>query len=137
MKNRIRWVAAHAVVRYGARKAAQAGDLQAMLVADPATRADPRQVFEKIRASGPLVKTRISNITVTHRVVHDLLRSDDLRVTQFGASLPGPLRYIESKTRSKALHPLKPPSLLSVEPPEHTRYRKLVSSVFTPRAVSR
>ena len=34
------------------------------------------------------------------------------------------------------MHPLLPPSLLSVEPPEHTRYRKLVSSVFTPRAVA-
>ena len=34
------------------------------------------------------------------------------------------------------LHPLLPPSLLSVEPPEHTRYRKMVSSVFTTRAVA-
>lgn len=137
MKKRIRWMAAHGVVRFGAKKAAQAGDLQAMLVADPATRADPRQVFEKIRASGPLVKTRISNISVNHRVVHELLRSDDLRVTEIGANLPTPLRWIENHTRSKALHPLKPPSLLSVEPPEHTRYRKLVSSVFTPRAVAK
>lgn len=137
MKKRIRWIAAHGVVRYGAKKAAQAGDPQAMLVADPATRADPRQVFERIRASGPLVKTRISNITVNHRVVHELLRSDDFKVTELGANLPTPLRWIENKTRSKALHPLKPPSLLSVEPPEHTRYRKLVSSVFTPRAVAK
>ena len=137
MKARIRWIAAHAVVRYGAKKAAQAGDPQAMLIADPETRANPRQVYERIRATGPLVKTRISNITVDHQLVHDLLRSDDFRVTQFGGALPAPLRYIESKTRSKALHPLKPPSLLSVEPPEHTRYRKLVSSVFTPRAVAR
>ncbi|WP_037139943.1 cytochrome P450 [Rhodococcoides fascians] len=137
MKNRIRWIAAHGLVRYGAKKAAKAGDLQAKLVVDPETRANPRQVFEKIRATGPLVKTRISNITVTHRVVHDLLRSDDLRVTEIGASLPSPLRWIEKRTRSKALHPLKPPSLLSVEPPEHTRYRKLVTSVFTPRAVAR
>ncbi|MCQ4121031.1 cytochrome P450 [Rhodococcus tibetensis] len=137
MKARIRWIAAHGIVRYGAKKAAQRGDLQAMLVADPATRENPRQVFEKIRASGPLVKTRIANISVTHRVVHDLLRSDDFRVTEFGANLPKPLRWIENKTRSKALHPLKPPSLLSVEPPEHTRYRKLVASVFTPRAVAK
>jgi cytochrome P450 len=34
------------------------------------------------------------------------------------------------------LHPLLPPSLLSVEPPAHTRYRKTVSSVFTTRAVA-
>ena len=34
------------------------------------------------------------------------------------------------------MHPLLPPSLLSVEPPEHTRYRKTVSSVFTVKAVA-
>jgi cytochrome P450 len=34
------------------------------------------------------------------------------------------------------LHPLLPPSMLSVEPPQHTRYRKTVSSVFTTRAVA-
>jgi cytochrome P450 len=28
-----------------------------------------------------------------------------------------------------------PPSLLAVDPPDHTRYRKLVSKVFTPRAI--
>ncbi len=137
MKARIRWIAAHGFVRYGAKKAAQAGDMQAMLVADPATRTNPRQVFERIRAAGPMVKTRISNITVDHQLVHDLLRSDDFRVAELGANLPAPLRFIEKKTRPKALHPLKPPSLLSVEPPDHTRYRKLVTSVFTPRAVAK
>ena len=39
-------------------------------------------------------------------------------------------------TKTGLLHPLEPPSMLSVEPPEHTRYRKLVSSVFTTRAVA-
>jgi cytochrome P450 len=51
--------------------------------------------------------------------------------------LPAPLRWLEGKTVVKdRLHPLLPPSLLSVEPPEHTRYRKTVSSVFTTRAVA-
>jgi len=35
------------------------------------------------------------------------------------------------------MHPLEEPSLLSIEPPDHTRYRALVSSVFTARAVTR
>lgn len=137
MKTRFRWIAAHGVVRHMLTRAARGGDLQAMLLADPSARADPRQVFETIRASGPLVKTRINHISVSHRVAHDLLRSDNFRVTELGANLPGPLRWAERRTRSTALHPLKPPSLLAVEPPEHTRYRKLVSSVFTPRAVAR
>jgi cytochrome P450 len=137
MKNGLRWVAAHGIVRLGMTRAARQGDLQAMLLVDPATRADPSRVFEAIRASGPLVRTQISHISVDHDLVHRLLRSDDFRVTELGAHLPAPLRWIESRTRSVALHPLKPPSLLAVEPPDHTRYRRLVSSVFTPRAVHR
>jgi cytochrome P450 len=35
------------------------------------------------------------------------------------------------------LGPLNPPSLLVTEPPDHTRYRKLVSRVFSVRAVER
>ncbi|OZC69578.1 cytochrome [Rhodococcus sp. 15-725-2-2b] len=137
MKEFARWLAAHGVVRLAAKRGAAAGDRQAMLLVDPATRADPTPVYEELRATAPLVKTRISNITVHHRVAFDLLRSDDFRVTQLGATLPGPLRWIEAHTRSGALHPILPPSLLSVEPPDHTRYRKLVSSVFTARAVKK
>lgn len=42
----------------------------------------------------------------------------------------------QPKTHSGLLHPIEPPSLLSIEPPDHTRCRKLVSSVFTTRAVN-
>ena len=35
------------------------------------------------------------------------------------------------------LGPLTPPSLLVTEPPDHTRYRKLVSRVFSVRAVEK
>ena len=34
-------------------------------------------------------------------------------------------------------HPVEPPSLLATEPPDHTRYRRLVTRVFTARAVER
>ena len=63
-------------------------------------------------------------MTVDHAVAHELLRSDDFRVTELGGNLPKPLRWLARKTDTGLLHPLLPPSLLSVEPPEHTRYRK-------------
>jgi cytochrome P450 len=53
-----------------------------------------------------------------------------------GSNLPAPLRWLERRTRDDLLHPLRAPSLLAVEPPDHTRYRKTVSAVFTPRAVA-
>jgi cytochrome P450 len=76
------------------------------------------------------------HITVDHQICNDLLRSDDFRVLSMGSSLPKPLQWVLRKTETGLLHPLEPPSMLSVEPPDHTRYRKLVSSVFTTRAVA-
>src|SRR6202012_4146065 len=57
-------------------------------------------------------------------------------VLVFGGNRPGPLRWLERRTRDDLLHPLREPSLLAVEPPDHTRYRKTVSAVFTSRAVA-
>lgn len=136
MRERVHWLAMHGVVRVIARLAARRGDPQGRLIADPAVRADPVPFYDELREHGPLVRCRVSFLTVDHAVAHQLLRSDDFRVIQLGANLPAPLRRLEQRTRTKALHPLRPPSLLAVEPPEHTRYRKTVSSVFTTRAVA-
>lgn len=136
LRERLHWLALHGVVRSAANVSARRGDPQSRLVADPEVRADPIGFYEELRAQGPLVKARISYLTVDHAVAHELLRSDDFRVIIAGGSLPAPLRWLERRTRTDLLHPLLPPSLLAVEPPEHTRYRKTVSSVFTSRAVT-
>jgi cytochrome P450 len=136
MSERLHWLAMHGVVRTAARISARRGDPQARFAADPSVRADPVPFFEELRACGPLVRSRISHLTVDHTVAHELLRSDDFRVISLGGALPPLLRRLERRTRPDGLHPLLPPSLLAVEPPEHTRYRKTVSSVFTSRAVA-
>ena len=65
------------------------------------------------------------------------MRSDDFHVLAMGSNLPKPLQWVASTAPSPiCCIRLQPPSMLSVEPPEHTRYRKLVSSVFTTRAVA-
>lgn len=132
----VRWLAVHKVVRVASGIGSRRGDLQARLLADPTARLDPVPSYDAIRARGHAVlRCGVSLVTVDHAAAHELLRSDDFRVISVGANLPGPLRWIERHTRSGVLHPLMPPSLLAVEPPDHTRYRKTVSSVFTPRAV--
>ncbi|WP_167857695.1 cytochrome P450 [Mycobacterium sp. DL99] len=137
MRERIRWMALHGVVRgisaYGMRH----GDPQARLIADPAVRADPAPFADEMRRRGSIVRGRAILMTFNHDVATELLRSDDFRVSRLGGNLPKPLRWVADKTDNGSLHPLLPPSLLAVEPPDHTRYRKLVSSVFTTRAVAR
>lgn len=106
------------------------------MIADPAVRADPVAFADELRAQGPVVEAAIVHLTVDHEIGSDLLRSEDFEVMPIGSNLPKPLRWVADRTNSGLLHPLEPPSMLSVEPPDHTRYRKLVSSVFTPRAVA-
>ncbi len=106
------------------------------MIADPAVAADPVSFCDELRPLGPLIRCRVAYLAVGHAVAQDVLRSDDFRVLSLGANLPGPIRWLERRTRDALPHPLLPPSLLAVEPPDHTRYRKSVSSVFTPRAVA-
>ena len=136
LKQRLHWLALHGFVRGVASIDARRGDLQARLIADPTVKADPVPFYEEVRARGPLVHSRIGYITTDHAIGHELLRSDDFRVLLIGSNLPAPLRWLERRVRDDLLHPLLPPSLLAVEPPDHTRYRKTVSSVFTSRAVA-
>jgi cytochrome P450 len=132
----VRWAAVHGVVRAAAKRGISLNDPQAKLIADPATRKNPWPLYREVRAAGGMAKGRVAFLAADHQVVFDLLRSEDFRTVSVGDNLPAPLRAIERRTRTEAFHPLAPPSLLSVEPPSHTRYRKLVSSVFTARAVT-
>jgi cytochrome P450 len=137
LRQRTHWFALHGVIRALASFGAKRGDMQGRLIADPTVRADPGGFADELRARGRLVRGRAAWLTADHALAHQLLRSDDFTVNALGKTLPGPLGWLEGKTMVKdRLHPLLPPSLLSVEPPEHTRYRKTVSSVFTTRAVA-
>jgi cytochrome P450 len=136
VKQRLHWLAMHGFVRAMAAIGARGGDLQSRLIADPTVAADPVPFYDELRALGPLVKTRVNYLAVDHALAHELLRSDDFRVLILGSNLPGPISWLERRVRDDVLHPLRAPSLLAVEPPEHTRYRRTVSAVFTSRAVA-
>jgi cytochrome P450 len=107
-------------------------------VTDPAFIADPYPVFRELREATPIfwnertdqwVLTRFADISetlrdrrmgrqYTHRYTH----------AEFGRPEPDP--------RWAAFHQHERWSLLSLEPPDHTRLRRLVSKVFTPKAVA-
>jgi cytochrome P450 len=136
VKERLHWLAMHGFIRGVAAIGLRRGDVQARLIADPTVAADPVPFCDELHALGPMVKTRIGYLAVDHAVIHNLLRTDDFRVLVLGSNLPAPVRWLERRTRDDLLHPLREPSLLAVEPPDHTRYRKTVSAVFTSRAVA-
>ena len=136
MRTAVRWTLQHGLPRALMRRAARAGDPQARLIVDPGTRDNPFTLQDEVRARGPIVRGRLTYITATHSVVRDVLRSEDFRAGDISAVFPWPLnRVYDWAHDATVLHPIEPPSLLAVEPPEHTRYRRQVSRVFTARAV--
>jgi cytochrome P450 len=105
---------------------------------DPAFLADPYPVFEKLRALGPVLPypergvfllTRFADVNAALRDrrlgrEYRHLYTDDA----FGQPAPDPrwARWAESERWS----------LLNLEPPDHTRLRRLITKVFTPRSVA-
>ncbi|SOJ56374.1 Putative cytochrome P450 140 [Mycobacterium simulans] len=139
MRQRLNWFAQHGFLRGAVRLGVRLGDLQSRLLADPMVKANPAPFCDELRAIGPLASSYGSHLAVDHAVVHELLRSEDFEVFSLGSNLPAQaaMRWLERRTRNDdLLHPLLPPSLLAVDPPDHTRYRKAVSSVFTAKAVA-
>ena len=132
----VRWGLQHGLVRGLLARAAREGDPQARLIVDPAVRDDPYPVQEQVRARGPLVRGRLTWVTASHAVAKEVLRSPDFAASGSEAALPPVTRRLVRWAHdARALGPLDPPSMLVVEPPDHTRYRRLVSKVFTARAV--
>ncbi|MER6799993.1 cytochrome P450, partial [Amycolatopsis mediterranei] len=107
---------------------------QGRMVVAAADGSDLTGLFEEIRETGPLARTRFGWMTTTHATVREVLAGEDFRVGVIGSDGSALGRLVEWSA-GEHLHPVRPPSLLAVNPPEHTRYRKLVTGVFTVRAV--
>ncbi|MBY0441383.1 MAG: cytochrome P450 [Mycobacteriaceae bacterium] len=134
MRHGLNWLAMHGFIRCAASIGVRRGYPQARLIADPVVMANPVSFYEELRARGPLLPGRLSFITTDHGIAQEILRSDDFQVLSLGSA--GPIRWLLPRISANWIHPLRAPSLLAVEPPDHTRYRKAVSSVFTTRAVT-
>jgi cytochrome P450 len=135
-RSNIHWGLAHALPRLAIRAAARRGDLQGRLMLAPPAGDQVWELLTEARASGPLLRSRLAYLTVDHAAVREVLSSPDFR-SGMPARADSPLGRLLDRTALRVPHPLQPPSLLVTEPPDHTRYRRLVTRVFTVRAVER
>ena len=108
-------------------------DSQSLLLQllDPANRANPYPVYDRIREHGPLDRAA-GNLAVfsSYHDCDEVLRhpssaSDRLKSTMVQ-------RQIAEGAEAR---PLGPPGFLFLDPPDHTRLRKLVSKAFAPKVV--
>jgi cytochrome P450 len=87
-------------------------------------RDNPYAIYERMRAAGPLVPTRLGNwATTSHRVCNVVLRD-----RRFGVRPLGGGQDVDAEEATT--------SFLSMNPPDHTRLRRLALPAFSPRAVA-
>lgn len=134
-RSTVNWTVGHGLPVKLLGRAAAHGDLQAQMILSGRQGTDVLDIIEQLRASGPLYHSRIGYVATSHAAVKEVLVSESFR-TGFPTN-EGPLGGIARWSGPRHLHPVEPPSLLVVDPPEHTRYRKLVTKVFTRRAVEK
>jgi cytochrome P450 len=131
------WVLAHGIGKAYLTRGAKKGDPLARLMADPRINADPYAEYERLRAEGPVLKTKLMSGTVSHAAVNQVLRSTEFGVGDGHGELPPLTRRMLGRVMDPdAFGPMDPPSLLAVDPPDHARYRRLVSREFTARSVA-
>lgn len=131
-----RWAVLHGLPKAVIRSSARRGDLHGRMMMAANTSPDlPVALFDEIRRAGPLCRGRFSYVTAHMDVVKEVLASPDVHAgVQVGGV--GPIGHLSTwAQRTAPLGPLTPPSLLATEPPDHTRMRKLVTRVFSARAV--
>jgi cytochrome P450 len=127
-------------MRLAIRARARAGNPDAEILFAPAVREDPYEHYERLRTGAPFAAGAFARVSVHHDVCTDVLRSDAFG--QIGGNrtdgLPPVLNVaLRLAGPRPSVGPIDPPSMLAVDPPEHTRYRRLVSRAFSARAVAR
>src|SRR5882757_2874227 len=128
-------------LRYGLpgtaiRLAARRGELLARSVVDPAAMDDPARLYAQLRAMGPIAGNPRVSASAHHGVVNQILRHSGFVADPGAAPTRALNRLLAAAIDPRALGPVDAPSLLAIQPPQHTRIRKLVSHAFTPRAVA-
>jgi cytochrome P450 len=136
VRDEVRWAATHGVMRVATRARARSGNADAAVLDDPVLREDPHPQYELLRTAEPFAAGAFARISVHHDVCTDVLRSEDFG-TLGGSRAEGLPAVLQLALRlagpRSTVGPIDPPSMLAVDPPEHTRYRRLVSRAFSAR----
>jgi cytochrome P450 len=133
----LRWGIRHGLAGVYLDRAARRGDLVGQLLRDPEQRRDPYPLYEQLRSSGPVVPSSLGLVTTSHPVAAEVLRSTAFGVGFDRARAPRWMQWVLRVTEDLETSGVaEPPSMLVVDPPDHTRFRRLVSRSFTPRATA-
>lgn len=102
---------------------------------DPAFRANPYPFYDTLRVAEPVHRTALGMVVLTrYEDVSATLRSNDFSrdVEKYSEQSSSPARQ-----RRRQRNEGRTKSILNLDPPDHTRLRRLVSKSFTPSAIDR
>ena len=104
---------------------------------NPVFRANPYPFYEALREQDPVHTTELGGIVLTrYEDVSSTLRSNDFsRDIEATANEPTDPLWIAKRERRKGREGAK--TILNLDPPDHTRLRRLVSKAFTPTSIDR
>jgi cytochrome P450 len=108
-------------------------DSQSLLLQllDPANRANPYPAYDRIREHGPLdLPARNLTVFSSYHDCDDVLRHPSSASDRLKSTIAQ--RQIAEGAEAR---PLGSPGFLFLDPPDHTRLRKLVSKAFVPKVV--
>ncbi|MEV6338364.1 cytochrome P450 [Nocardia vinacea] len=132
-----RWLSVQGAPRLALRTQARRGDPFAQLMGGPDGLADPYPLIERLRGQGRLQRTAIAWASFDHELCRAVLRDSRFGVrTTDTFNIPKPLQLLAERLPLPP-NPVEPPSMLVIDPPQHTQMRKPVASAFTPRAIGR
>ena len=100
---------------------------------DPGFVADPYPDYQRLRDDDPVHRTLVGVLLVTrYDDVYDVLRNPNTSVRrERHDDVPDHMKRLNERYEERT------PSILGLDPPDHTRLRKLVQRTFTPRSVAR
>jgi cytochrome P450 len=132
----IRWMVRYGVPRGILAVQARRGQPLARFLLGRASGDEMYRLVEQIRQRGRLVRRPLLWVSVDHEICRMVLRDDRFGVTNpVNIPLPQPFPALMKRTDPGLPNPVEPPTMLMVDPPDHTRYRRLVAQSFTPRAI--
>lgn len=131
-----RWLVVQGIPRLALKTYGRRGETVAQLMSSPTAVEDPVPLLESLRARGRLVRSPFGWASVDHELCRTILRDTSFGVAAVEGFVPPLLRPLTNLAQLPP-NPVQPPSMLVINPPDHTRMRKPVASAFTPRAIGR
>jgi cytochrome P450 len=114
-------------------------DLKSFNPFDPTTLQCPYPHYAKMRAEEPVLHVPALSMYLVsnHALVSEIMRDTETFSSAFGnTSMPLPAADREKMMAVIAEAYPRVPTMLTADPPNHTRYRRLVSKAFTPKAIT-